>query len=84
MRNKHDLLKVFAILLIVVGHVTNHYEVHWAKLITFAIYIFHMPLFIAVSGAVHMIRRDKGESLARLQDKGEVWCAKQSSAELTE
>lgn len=61
MKNKLDLLKVFAILCVVVGHVTNHYEVHWAKLITFAIYVFHMPLFIAVSGAVFKIGCDKGK-----------------------
>lgn len=61
MKNKYDLLKVFAILLVVLGHITNHYETRYAQLITWAIYIFHMPLFIAISGAVFKMGVDKGK-----------------------
>jgi hypothetical protein len=61
-KNKYDLLKVFAILLVVLGHVTNHYmEALPTKAITITIYLFHMSLFVALSGAVFQMGLGKGK-----------------------
>lgn len=67
--NKYDLLKVFAIVLVVVGHVTilyspeKHPEIDttWLKRFTSIIYLFHMPLFMAVSGSIYRIGFKKGK-----------------------
>lgn len=59
MRNEYDLLKAIAILLVVIGHITNHYPQLGA--VTSAIYLFHMPLFIAISGAVYQMGVDRGK-----------------------
>lgn len=62
MKNEYDLLKVFAILLVVIGHITILYggdrfdylpQNDVLMSITTIIYIFHMPLFIALSGAIY-------------------------------
>ena len=62
MKNEYDVLKVFAILLVVVGHVTAIYSPQSSfqdvavspvlTAVTKIIYLFHMPLFIALSGAI--------------------------------
>lgn len=62
MKNKYDLLKAIAILLVVLGHVTNHYmNALPTKALTIAIYLFHMSLFVAISGAVFQMGLDKGK-----------------------
>lgn len=62
MKNKYDLLKAIAILLVVLGLVTNHYMGALpTKVITTGIYLFHMSLFVAISGAVFQIGLDKGK-----------------------
>lgn len=61
--NKYDVLKGIAILLVVIGHITilfNHsnyptLDVTIFEKVTALIYLFHMPLFIATSGAVYQI-----------------------------
>ena len=62
MKNKYDFLKAFAILLVVLGHVTNHYmDALPTKVITLTIYLFHMSLFMAISGAVFKMGLDRGK-----------------------
>ena len=61
MKNGYDLLKVIAILLVVIGHTTNHYTDGFSSLVTKGIYLFHMPLFIAISGAVYELGCQKGK-----------------------
>lgn len=62
MKNKYDLLKAFAILLVVLGHVTNHYtDVLPTKVITTVIYLFHMSLFVAISGIVFQMGCELGK-----------------------
>ena len=62
MKNKYDMLKAIAILLVVLGHVSNHYMNELsAKVIATTIYLFHMSLFVAISGAVFQIGLDKGK-----------------------
>jgi fucose 4-O-acetylase-like acetyltransferase len=63
-----NLLNVFAILLVVLGHVTHPYSGSWAfnssrgstmfKLICGYIYTFHMPLFVAISGYLFYISNE--------------------------
>lgn len=68
MKNEYDLLKVFAILLVVLGHITIlygggsflPYNSILTKL-TKAIYLFHMPLFVALSGAIYSIGCERGK-----------------------
>lgn len=67
--NEYDVLKAMAIILVVIGHATILYsptkhpeqDVGVAQLITKAIYMFHMPLFMALSGAVYAIGRARGK-----------------------
>lgn len=67
--NQYDLLKCMATFFVVIGHITilynadKHPEINTAFLekITFAIYLFHMPLFMAVSGSVYEIGFKKGK-----------------------
>lgn len=59
MRNAYDLLKILATILVVVGHVTRLYP--QADVLTKAIYLFHMPLFFALSGAVYQMGCDSGK-----------------------
>lgn len=69
MKNSYDLLKVFAILLVVIGHITILYRGEsfglagniWLTFLCTAIYLFHMPLFIALSGAIFQIGLNKGK-----------------------
>lgn len=61
MRNEYDLLKSLTILLVVLGHITNKINAPTAKWLTTNIYMFHMPLFIAISGAVYAIGCRKGK-----------------------
>ena len=61
--NEYDLLKVFATFLVVIGHVTIRYNTTSypalnttvPQIITQSIYLFHMPLFMALSGAVYKL-----------------------------
>lgn len=59
--NEWDVLKCVATLLVVIGHITILYkpgdsfpemEDEYLSYITDVIYLFHMPLFVAISGAV--------------------------------
>lgn len=66
MKNEYDHLKVMAILLVVIGHITNRYhgttpEEMLMQYATTGIYLFHMPLFIALSGAIFSIGIEKGK-----------------------
>lgn len=69
MKNEYDLLKVFAILLVVLGHITNLYDGGTFSLplnntlikLTSVIYLFHMPLFVAISGAIFNVGLDHGK-----------------------
>lgn len=62
LKNKYDLLKAFAILLVVLGHVTNHYmDVLPTKAITITVYLFHMSLFVAISGVVFQLGCEHGK-----------------------
>ena len=73
MKNEYDLLKVFAILLVVLGHITILYSGDGSldylpqnkitNIITSAIYIFHMPLFVSLSGAIYSIGYENGKYL---------------------
>lgn len=65
--NEYDILKSFAIILVVIGHITilftpeayPHKNVKLAQFITFGIYLFHMPLFMSISGAVYQLSQTK-------------------------
>ena len=66
--NAFDCIKVFTMLLVVLGHVTRisgsngsfpHEETRAISLITYGIYAFHMPLFIFVSGCIYGLERKK-------------------------
>lgn len=65
--NEYDLLKVFATFLVVIGHVTIRYnatsyptiDTSIPQTITKLIYLFHMPLFMALSGAIYKIGENK-------------------------
>lgn len=70
MKNEYDILKVFAILLVVLGHITILYNGGGfgylpsngaLNTLTFIIYLFHMPLFIALSGAIYQLGCNKGK-----------------------
>lgn len=70
MKSEYDLLKVFAILLVVIGHITILYEGaslgylpanSVMKIITSGIYLFHMPLFVAISGAIFCLGCNNGK-----------------------
>ena len=70
-RNEFDTLKVLAIILVVIGHITVLYTPQGAfddiqvnstmSFLTNGIYLFHMPLFIALSGAIFMLSANKGK-----------------------
>ena len=66
MKNKYDLIKAVTILLVVLGHVTNHYDAMPTKVVTIAIYLFHMSLFVAVSGALYRLGCEHGKYAAFL------------------
>lgn len=65
--NEYDILKAFAIILVVIGHITilftpdSHPQnnTKLAQYITFGIYLFHMPLFMSISGAVYQLSKNK-------------------------
>lgn len=67
--NKYDLLKCITIILVVIGHITTLYNstahpemnTSFLEILTTFIYIFHMPLFMAVSGSVYEIGYKKGK-----------------------
>lgn len=70
MKNEYDFLKILAILLVVLGHITILYvkgsfdylvSNKWLELLTSGIYIFHMPLFIAISGAIYQYGKNNGK-----------------------
>lgn len=47
----YDILKAYAIFLVVLGHVIQTFNPEWKTDNVFlGIYMFHMPLFIAISG----------------------------------
>lgn len=68
--NAFDCIKVFTILLVILGHITRiyspnssfpHEEHRITSLMTYAIYSFHMPLYIFVSGCIYGIGCKKGK-----------------------
>lgn len=67
--NEYDLLKVFATLLVVIGHVTIRYndtsypglDTSLPVMVTQIIYLFHMPLFMALSGAIFDLGKQSGK-----------------------
>ena len=68
--NEYDLLKVFCVLLVIIGHVLNMYdtkgmvcitEVPSFNIVTNSIYSFHMPVFVAISGAIYAIQKSKAK-----------------------
>lgn len=61
MKNEYDFLKTVAILLVVIGHTTILFDTAICSAVTKGIYLFHMPLFMAMSGAVYGIGRSKGK-----------------------
>lgn len=67
MRNEYDLLKVFAILLVVLGHISILYSGDSLPynsvltVLTKLIYLFHMPLFVALSGSIYSIGCERGK-----------------------
>lgn len=47
----YDILKTYAIFLVILGHVIQTFNLEWrTDEIFLSIYMFHMPLFIAISG----------------------------------
>lgn len=62
MKNEYDLLKALAILLVVLGHVTNHYQ--QLSVVTSTVYVFHIPLFISLSGAIFHLGCERGKYVA--------------------
>ena len=69
--NEYDYLKVIATILVVIGHSTILYnssthpeqDTSIPQLITSGIYLFHMPLFMALSGAIYEVGRQRGKYL---------------------
>lgn len=68
--NEWDFLKCIAILLVVIGHITILYkqggsfpqlENKLLSQITDIIYLFHMPLFIAISGSIFASGKQRGK-----------------------
>lgn len=68
--NEYDLLKVFCVLLVIIGHVLNMYdakgmvcitEVPFFNIVRNSIYSFHMPVFVAISGAIYAIQKKKAK-----------------------
>lgn len=65
--NEYDLLKVISTLLVVIGHITIRYSnlstldinSNIFRIITKCIYLFHMPLFMTISGAIYSINKNK-------------------------
>jgi fucose 4-O-acetylase-like acetyltransferase len=61
-----DLVKAFAVLLMVIGHVTAVYDTRgYLAPVNIWIYSFHMPLFMTLSGVFfgHTLKRNFGEIL---------------------
>ena len=63
-RNEWDVLKCLATLLVVIGHIVILYkqggsfpamENPYLAMFADVIYLFHMPLFVTISGAVYAI-----------------------------
>lgn len=65
--NELDILKAFAIILVIIGHITIKFtpdshpddNTQLAQFITFGIYLFHMPLFMTISGAIYQLSKCK-------------------------
>lgn len=71
-RNEWDVLKCLATLLVVIGHIVILYkqggsfpamENHYLAMLADVIYLFHMPLFVTISGAVYTIGKQSGKYL---------------------
>lgn len=69
-RNEWDVLKCLATLLVVIGHVVILYkqggsfptmENRYLAMLADVIYLFHMPLFVTISGAVYAIGKQAGK-----------------------
>ncbi|MCD7923288.1 MAG: acyltransferase [Bacteroides sp.] len=69
-RNEWDVLKCLATLLVVIGHIMILYkqggsfpamENCYLAMLSDVIYLFHMPLFVAISGAVYAIGKQSGK-----------------------
>ena len=70
MRNEYDALKVLAIILVVLGHISILYgggsfgylpANRFLQGLTSVIYLFHMPLFVSLSGAIYNIGCERGK-----------------------
>lgn len=68
--NEYDLMKIICVILVVIGHILNLYISGGAILIAKEqsfipmrdfIYSFHMPVFVALSGAIYSIQKEKGK-----------------------
>lgn len=56
----YDILKAYAIILVVLGHVIQTFNPEWkTDNVLIGIYMFHMPLFIAISGFFFVKSADK-------------------------
>ena len=69
-RNEWDVLKCLATLLVVIGHIVILYkqggsfpamENRYLAMLADVIYLFHMPLFVTISGAVYAIGKQSGK-----------------------
>lgn len=69
-RNEWDVLKCLATLLVVIGHIVILYkqggsfpamENRYLAMFADVIYLFHMPLFVTISGAVYAIGKQSGK-----------------------
>lgn len=56
----YDILKAYAIVIVVLGHVIQTFNPKWKMdNVLIGIYMFHMPLFIAISGFFFVKSADK-------------------------
>lgn len=58
----YDILKAYAIVIVVLGHVIQTFNPEWkTDNVLIGIYMFHMPLFIAISGFFFVKSADKNK-----------------------
>lgn len=64
-----DIIRAIAIILVVVGHFTPENAPKWYNMIVEAIYTFHMPAFLFVSGYVYIATKKEESYLSFLYKK---------------